>query len=253
VADAAAYAAVAGAWQPVQGGRYLIVFPDGQIGMGEAGAWQLCDGRLVVIGTGDFYIDELACGDYGTSGLMLESTGSGKQLVLLVPSRSGAAGYTVSYQRASAGGPLTAADQAVLAKLVGSWSDSAGDRTVLVGADGAVSLLAVASGASVKYAGTVTGYYTDGVRVQIPCSVKQGVQPPDTECGVVELQQIDAKQIAVVGSYGSEVFMLSGDAAKFLLPGPSTTPTATPQSTVTVLSSTAAAGSGGALGGSGTP
>lgn len=230
LAAANPYSAVAGIWQPIKDGRYLVVFPDGEIGMGEAGAWQLCDGRLAVGEFGGFDVDELACGDYGTTGLTLQTTKQGKELSLGVPARSGAAAYTVSYQRMGAG-PAMAADQALLAELVGDWSSLSKDkRSVMVGGDGAVSLVGLSSsGGAVESAGTITGYFTDGVRVEIPCGVKPGAQPTGAECGVVELQQVGVKQIAVVGSYGSEAFVLTGKTS-FVAGAQGATPSATQDS-----------------------
>lgn len=232
LADAAAYSAVAGTWQPVKGGQYLIVFPDGEIGMGEAGAWQLCDGELASAGSGNFYVDELACGDYGTAGLKLQSTVPGKELALTVPSRSGTGPLTVSYQRTGSAAMATAGP-AVLAKLVGQWSSIGADkRSVLVAGNGTVSLVEVSSdGGVIEYAGMVTGYYPSGVRVVIPCVAKPGGQSLNGGCGVVELQQTDAKQLIVVGSNGSEAFILAKRSTLFAT-NPQSTASPSTQSTV---------------------
>lgn len=232
--DAQTYGKVAGTWQLSDGGRYLIVFPDGGIGVGEAGAWQLCDGQLASVGSGLFYVDELACGDYGTTGLTLQSAAGGSQLSLAVPSRAGAAAYTVLFRRTAAA-PIASTDQTILAKLVGEWSSGVGDeRRVVVAGDGGVSLIGLGTGAGagvVTAAGTVTGYYTDGIRVEIPCVGGPAASTP-ADCGVVELELIDGKQISVVGSYGAETFTLVSGSSSLDSTTSPVAPTGSPASTV---------------------
>lgn len=231
-AASAAYTAIAGVWQLVDGDRYLIVFPDGVIGMGEAGAWTLCDGHLAPARAGGFAVSELACGDYGTTGLVLRSVAGGTELSLAVPARGAAAGYTVTYR--SAGALMdTTSETAVLTKLLdGEWtSDNADKRDlVFIGGD-AVSMTGVSGTGGLKYAGVVTAYYAGAVRVEIPCTsyaasgtdasirATQKKTAAPAYCGVVLVQQDTAAQLAVVGSYGPEVLTrvgastLAGDAA----------------------------------------
>jgi hypothetical protein len=206
----AAYKDVAGVWQPVGGGEYLIVFPDGEVGLGQKGAWQLCDGHLGGLVAGDaFTVDQLACSDYGTTGLTLRAVIPGKELALAVPSGSGQTAYTVQYQRTDAA-LVQSPDQAIAMKLAGDWSSMGVDkRSLLVTGNGVVSLLGFSSdGGTVHASGTITGFYGDGARVEIPCAVKPGEQTGG-ECGVLELQLLNAKEIAVVGSSGSETFILT--------------------------------------------
>ena len=230
-AASAAYTAIAGVWQLVDGDRYLIIFPDGVIGMGEAGAWTLCDGHLAPARAGSFAVSELACGDYGTTGMVMRSVAGGTELSLAVPARGAAAGYTVTYRSAGALMDTTSAT-AVLTKLLdGEWtSDDADKRDLVFIGGGAVSMTGVSGTGGLKYAGVVTAYYAGAVRVEIPCTsyaasgTDASVRATQKKaaaayCGVVLVQQDTAVQLAVVGSYGPEVLTrvgastFAGDAA----------------------------------------
>jgi hypothetical protein len=226
--EIAAYTQIAGTWESAGGGEYLVVFTDGGIGMSEKGAWQLCDGQLADVGADIFYVDELACGDYGTSGLMLIGSGS-DELKLSVPALDGSSPRTVLYRRVAA--PSTAgADEAVLQSMAGDWFSDGGRHRLVLGADGAVSLVTIGAGASVEveYPGSVTGVYADGVRVEVSCGAAAeagaaaaaaagAAAPTGTECGVVELERIGPTRLYVVGSTGTELFTLGGKSAGNLL------------------------------------
>lgn len=91
---------LAGIWKPASGvGRVLIVFADGEIGMGQAGGrnYPLCDGHLGNGSGGRFPITTLACGDWGTTGLSLSLSGS--DLRLWVPAGGGAPASSVDWVR----------------------------------------------------------------------------------------------------------------------------------------------------------
>jgi hypothetical protein len=210
-----AYAPIAGTWMSVAGDEYLVVFPDGGIGMSEKGAWQLCDGQLADVGSEVFYVDEIACGDYGTSGLMLTGVGDGALLKLSVPGLGGSTPQTVVYRRlaavSAASGTASAAQN-----LAGDWLSADARRRLVIGTGGAVTLLTAGStGAEAAYLGTVTGVYGDGVRVEISCKTASAAD--GTRCGVVELERVDATRLYVVGSTGSELFTLEGPASGLIV------------------------------------
>jgi hypothetical protein len=63
-----------GIWKPSDGeGRALVVLPDGEIGLGEAGGYgnPMCAGTLGAESGGSFPVVTIACADGGTSGLSL--------------------------------------------------------------------------------------------------------------------------------------------------------------------------------------
>ena len=234
--EIAVYTQFAGTWESAGGGEYLVLFPDGGIGMSQKGAWQLCDGQLADVGASLFYVDELACGDYGTSGLMLIGSGT-DAMKLSVPALDGSSPRTVLYRRVPA--PTTAsADEAVVQSMAGDWFGDGGRRRLVVGADGAVSLVILGGGtsASVEYPGSVTGAYPDGVRVEVSCTAGAGA-PAGTECGVVELERLGPTRLYVVGSAGAELFTLDGKSSLGLLK-PTGAAGGTAQSTVSPTSAT---------------
>ena len=213
--EAGAFAQIAGTWESDGGAEYLVVFPDGGIGMTEKGAWQLCDGQLADVGTSDFYVDELACGDYGTSGLMLIGSGGGT-LQLSVPALDGTSPRTLTYRRVAV--PATASvDEAVLQGMAGDWFSDGARHRLVIGTDGAVSLITTGAGTSaeVQYAGSVTGIYQDGIRIEVSCAAGYGAST-GTECGVVELERIGPTRLYVVGSAGTELLTLGGKSAGYL-------------------------------------
>jgi hypothetical protein len=214
---AKAYAALSGLWQSPKRSQ-LIVFPDGEIGMSEAGTWALCEGLLKPV-KDTFAVVGLTCGDYGTAGLVLRQEPGGGGLTLTVPAHGSEPQTTVPYQReetipagfgaASAGLPGTKA--VVVKALAGTWSG--GDsvkRTVSVTGDGQVDFSEVDTlGTKPGFEGFITAYADDAARVEVPC-----LKPYDglKYCQVLELRYDGRGLMTVVGGEGAEDFVPGGPA-----------------------------------------
>lgn len=200
------YAAVAGRWQLLGGQSELIVYPDGVFGIGETGRWAFCDGRLKPLGDGTYFmVSVVACSDYGTVGLSLRVLAPGKELTLSAPGTS----LTYRFVAPAAGAAITGASGTAVAvkELVGDWSSANKDaRSFVLLADGYVSFQAY-SGAGVDepFAGKITGYYADAVRVEVPCG-KQPAAGLDY-CQVLQLEYDPKGLVTAVGGSGAEAFL----------------------------------------------
>jgi hypothetical protein len=224
------FAAVAGLWQPVGTARDLLVFPDGIIGMGEAGLWPLCDGALKMDGAdaGGYYVAALACGDQGIAGSKLQLVPGGMKLVLSVPASTGVRAYTVTYRRAAASAaalkaagevdgsgvvtPNSAAgvEELTMKELLGEWNSGDADQRRVILSNGLATFAGTDdTGAAVGFAGTVTAYYPNALRVEVPCA-KAGQDAGYQYCEVFELEYAGKGLMTVVGSSGEETFALLG-------------------------------------------
>jgi hypothetical protein len=229
-----AFAAVSGLWESPKR-QVLIIFPDGEIGMGEADTWALCEGRLKPGADGlTFAVVALPCGDYGTTDLVLRQGPGGGELTLTVPARGSVPAATVPFQRqgtlpagfgpASGGTPGT--ESIDLKLLMGSWSGS-GDgakQSVIVAADGHVYFSEFDGlGTKSGFTGVITAYAEHAARVEVPC-VKQATGLE--YCQVLELQVDDRGLMTVVGGTGTESFKAGGAPAVYGSGDPSASPTA---------------------------
>ena len=133
--------ALVGLWKPADGEeRALVVLPDGDIGMGQAGGqfYPMCAGQLGTESDGSFPVN-VACSDWGTSGLTLSVAGA--DLVLHVPATGGGPSTQVTWVRVSEPATLPADGTALPSWLIGNWGD-AGDpagETFDISADGTMT------------------------------------------------------------------------------------------------------------------
>lgn len=198
-----AYAAAAGLWQLVGGQRELLVYPDGDFGIGQSGRWALCDGRLKPLkGATEFTVAALACSDYGTVGLSLRVEAAGKLLTLNAP------GARLTYRLVAAvPAPATSAATAIAIKeLTGSWRSmdkSARGIVMLPGGYADFQQLANAGGGT-PISGRITGYFAGVVRVEVPCA--KPVAPGLAYCQVFQLGYDPKGLLDVVGGLGTELF-----------------------------------------------
>jgi hypothetical protein len=136
------FSALVGQWKPADGTeRYLIIYPDRVLGIGQAGSQgePLCAGRVQAFSAGVYPIS-VACSDYGTSGLSL-SVGVG-QLTLHVASANGQPAQTVAWVRAQLSNTVHVAGPGTVPPwLVATWGlvSNPSYESFTVAADGTVS------------------------------------------------------------------------------------------------------------------
>lgn len=248
-----AYEPLVGLWELKDGTqRYLIVYPDGLLGIGQAGGWAMCFGQVAAPSAGAFALTGVACSDFGTTGLSLAPNADDSMLTLSVSARGSAAAYTEPFVRAP---DITAvAIDEKNSQVLGTWmSASADKRTLVITSDGMMAWSGVNdTGAVTSGNGMMEGLYYGGVRYYVECGDKVD---PYKVCGLFQVVPVGVGKIIVYGSYGPEMFVRVSAAQ-----GSATSSSATPSAgTTSFLSSTptapasATAASGAAFTASGGP
>lgn len=111
-----------GLWTPTDGeGRALVLLPNGDIGIGQAGGqyYPMCAGTLGTESDGSFPVS-VACSDWGTSGLTLSV--SGADLVLHVPADGSSPSTQIAWVRVSEPTRLPGDGTALPSWLIGKWA-----------------------------------------------------------------------------------------------------------------------------------
>lgn len=136
------FSGLVGQWKPADGVlRYLVVYPDGVLGIGQAGGQgqPLCAG-LVHAPLHGMYAISVACSDYGTSGLSLSVDAD--RLTLHIPATSGHQAYQVAWVHAQSWSTAPGAGTAALPPwLVATWvmGSNPSYETFTVATDGTVT------------------------------------------------------------------------------------------------------------------
>ena len=173
------YAAYVGLWAAKQTNSYVMVFPDGVVGLTQDGSFPLCYGQAlattsasaaanagalskdsatgsagtaptaestsgVTIFTASLPFTAVACTDSGTvDGLTLRTAGGSETLDLIDAENAkiAASGYADSYDRVfTIASAVAGTDQQVLARLAGQWVSVDGSKRVLkIDGDGSVT------------------------------------------------------------------------------------------------------------------
>lgn len=206
------YAAYTGVWVGKPTPNYVMVFPDGAVGMSQADSFPLCYGQAQgttaasptatsSAGTGKLYgataagatsistansttlstlpLTAAACDDSGTvDGLALQSTGNDKVLTILnaADARAEGVSYATAYfHTLSLGATIAGTDAVELKELVGQWVAVDGSKRVLkIDGDGSVTYVTPGlSTAAGSGSGEIDAYYASGARVLTDCSAAQ--------------------------------------------------------------------------------
>jgi hypothetical protein len=206
------YAAYTGVWVGKASPNYVMVFPDGAVGLSQAESFPLCYGQAQgttgasptatsSAGTGKLYgataagaasistastttvstlpFTAAACDDSGTiDGLALQTTGSDKVLTILNAEDARAEGmaYATAYLHTlSLGATIAGTDAVKLKELVGQWVAVDGSKRVLkIDGDGSVTYATPGlSTAAGSGSGEIDAYYASGTRVLTDCSAAQ--------------------------------------------------------------------------------
>lgn len=212
--------------------RYLIVYSDGLFGIGEAGGWSMCFGKVSPPAAGAYPLTDVACSDYGTTGLSLASNADDSMLTLSVPARGSAPAYSQPFVRAPdvTAVPIDEKNSQVL----GTWvSASADKRMLVITSDGMMTWFGAGNtGAAVSGTGMMEGAFFGGLRFYVSCGDKTD---PYKVCGLFQVVPVGVGKMIVYGGYGPETF-IRVSAAQDL--GASSSSSATP-STATSSPTTA--------------
>lgn len=214
--------------------RYLIVYPDGLLGIGQAGGWAMCFGQVSAPSAGAFALTGVACSDFGTTGLSLAPNADDSMLTLSVPARGSGAAYSEVFVRAP---DMTAvAIDEKNSQVLGTWvSASADKRTLVITSDGTMTWSGLdGSGTVTGGTGMMEGSYYGGVRYYVECGDKID---PYKVCGLFQVVPVGVGKIIVYGSYGPETFIRVSAGQ-----GSATSSSATP-STATIFSSSSSSSS----------
>ena len=198
------FSGLVGQWKLADGTqRYLAIYPDGVLGIGQAGGrgQPLCAGRVYAPSNGIYPIS-VACSDYGISGLSL-SVESGR-LVLNIAATSGPAQH-VTWVRAQTSSTVPGNGTATLPPwLVATWvmSGNPSYETFTVAADGTVTW-------SLR---NQQGGYTHGTAAIEPLSdgtfrVHTAFGTPVVN-GIWQFAHLIDGQLQVIGGYGPNAFDL---------------------------------------------
>jgi len=197
------FSALVGQWKPADGTqRYLIVYPDGVLGIGQAGGQgqPLCAGQVHVPSNGAYPIS-VACSDYGTSGLSL-SVETGK-LTLNVAATSGRPAQHVSWVRAQTWSTVPGNGTATLPPwLVATWvmNSNPSYETFTVAADGTVTWsLQNQQGGYTHGTGTIEPLPDGTLRVHTTTGT------PAVN-GIWQFAHLIDDQLQVIGGYGPNDF-----------------------------------------------
>jgi hypothetical protein len=183
-------------------GRYLIVYPDGALGIGQAGGrgQPLCAGRVHAPSNGMYPIS-VACSDYGTSGLSLSVDAGG--LTLHIAATSGHPAQHVTWVRVQTWQTVPGNGTATLPPwLVATWvmGGNPSYETFTVAADGTVTW-------SLK---DQQGHSTHGTATIEPLSdgtfrVYTVIGMPAVN-GIWQFAHLIDGQLQVIGGYGPNAF-----------------------------------------------
>jgi hypothetical protein len=200
------FSALVGQWKPADGmGRYLVIYPDGVLGIGQAGGQgqPLCAGRVLTPSNGTYPIS-VACSDYGTSGLSL-SVDAG-QLMLHVAATSGHPAWHVAWVRAQTWSTSQVNRTATLPPwLVATWVMGGNPtyETFTVAADGTVTWSLEDQQGRVTHGTATIEPLPDGT-----FRVHTATGTPAFN-GIWQFAHLVDGQLQVIGGYGPNAFDLS--------------------------------------------
>ena len=233
-----AYEPLVGLWELKDGTqRYLIVYSDGLLGIGEAGGWAMCFGQVSAPSAGTYPLAGVACSDYGTTGLSLAPNADDSMLTLSVPARGSVAGYSEAFVRAP---DMTAvAIDEKNSQVLGTWMSASADKRMLViTGDGMMTWSGLDdTGAVTGGTGMMEGLYYGGVRYYVECGDKAD---PYKVCGLFQVVPVGVGKIIVYGSYGPETFIRVSAAQGSAASSSATSSTATTSSSSPTASASAA-------------
>lgn len=141
---AAQFDALVGQWKPATGiGRYLIVYPDGVLGIGQAGGLgqPLCGGQVHAL-SGGVYPITVACSDYGTSGLSLSVDAGTGALTLNEAATATSSAYHLHWVRAQSSSAVADSGADILPPgMSGTWalSNNPAYETFTIASNGTVT------------------------------------------------------------------------------------------------------------------
>jgi hypothetical protein len=225
-------------------GPFMIIFPDGAVGVGEKDGLPLCYGQLATPSSatpiaGATFANSTASAGSGVSmlvfaesgcasanathELVFDDTGSGSTLALTALAPTDASGYSTRYSRlldlGDAGDAAEARQQVLLKTLVGDWTRVDSPSQLLrISADGAVAYTTAGTDSTAfNGTGEIDGYYGSSARVMTACpAAVEKMQQARGEgtgqiCGLLLITPgTSSGEISVYTGVGLEVFSRVG-------------------------------------------
>jgi hypothetical protein len=197
-----------GIWKPTDGtSEYLIVYPDGYVGLGAEGAWQLCAGQLgqPVGASSPVRLFDTGCVAYSDAGFTVSGNSDNSILTLTTQTNAGTS-YADTYARTGSGPAAVAgsggAPAGAFAPLAGTWSDGSPGETITISAGGQVDSTRTGQGGQIGTSQGSAQLLADG---SFRIIVSVATSPPTTGLWQVTVAP-GGQSITVLGSYGPATF-----------------------------------------------